>query len=63
MGCQRILSLKSLKGIEIYMNNEEAILKRFENVHVKVAQALEEIKDLLEVGFGYVCTKVGLIFF
>ncbi|MEM3718862.1 MAG: hypothetical protein QXD45_02395 [Candidatus Bathyarchaeia archaeon] len=45
------------------MNNEEAILKRFENVHVKVAQALEEIKDLLEVGFGYVCTKVGLIFF
>lgn len=31
--------------------------------HVKAEQILEEIKALLEVGFEYLCTKGGLMFF
>ena len=31
--------------------------------HVKIAENPEEIKSLLETGFGYVCTKDSLMFF
>ncbi|MDH5459525.1 MAG: hypothetical protein QMD23_05825 [Candidatus Bathyarchaeia archaeon] len=36
---------------------------KLEEFHVKIAQTPEEIKELLEVGFEYVCEKDGLLFF
>jgi hypothetical protein len=31
--------------------------------HVKIAETPNEMKELLEVGFDYVCEKDGLVFF
>jgi hypothetical protein len=45
-------------------NAEQALFEQVpEEFNAKVAQKPEEIKQLLEVGFEYVCEKDGLTFF
>jgi integrase len=58
------LGHKSLKNTEIYITVERTMFGESGNDEfaVKVAEDPEEIKALLEVGFGYVCQKDNLIF-
>jgi len=61
---KRVLGHKSLQSTEIYINIEQAIFEQApEEFHVKVTSDSKEIKELLEVGFEYVCEKDGLMFF
>ena len=62
---KRFLGHKKLENTEIYVNIEQTLFGESENDEftVKVASAPEEIKQLLEVGFEYICEKGGLLFF
>jgi len=61
---KKVLGHKSLQSTELYINIEQAIFEDTqEEFHVKTAQTPEEIKALLEIGFEYVCSKDGLMFF
>jgi len=61
---KQLLGHKSIRSTEIYINIEQAIFQTTsDEFHVKVAEKPEEIKKLLEVGFEYICTKDGLMFF
>jgi len=47
----------------MYVNLESAIFQtEDDNFHVKTAKTPEEITQLLEVGFEYVCQKDELVF-
>ena len=61
---QHFLGHKSLKSTEIYINIEHTIFESGANDQftVRIAEKPEEIKELLEVGFEYVCQKDTLIF-
>jgi integrase len=58
------LGHKSLQNTEIYITVERTVFGEGANDEftVKVAERPEEIKQLLEVGFEYVCQKDSLIF-
>jgi integrase len=58
------LGHKSIKNTEIYIHLQEAIFGENGNDEftVKVAEKPEEITELLEIGFEYVCQKDNLIF-
>ena len=57
------LGHKELRNTEIYINIERTIFEDSnDGFTVKVVEKPEEIKDLLEVGFEYVCQKDNLIF-
>jgi integrase len=61
---KRVLGHKSLQSTEIYINIEQVLFEQApEEFHVKTASNPEEIKELLEVGFEYICEKDGLMFF
>lgn len=62
---KRFLGHKKLENTEIYVNIEQTLFGESENDEftVKVASTPEEIKQLLEVGFEYICEKGGLLFF
>jgi len=61
---QHFLGHKSLKSTEIYINIEHTLFEAGANDQsaVKVAEKPEEVKELFEVGFEYVCQKDTLIF-
>jgi len=61
---QRFLGHKSLKSTEIYINIEHTLFEAGANDQftVRIAEKPEEIKELLEAGFEYVCQKDSLIF-
>jgi integrase len=61
---QHFLGHKSLKSTEIYINIEHTLFETGANDEftVTIAEKLEEIKELLEVGFEYICHKDTLIF-
>ena len=57
------LGHKELRSTEIYINIERTLFEEStDGFTVKVTEKPEEIKDLLEVGFEYVCQKDNLIF-
>jgi len=61
---KKVLGHKRLQSTEVYINIEQALFQtQNEEFHVRVAQTVEEIKELLEAGFDYVCEKDGLMFF
>jgi integrase len=62
---KELLGHKSLDSTLIYINIERAVFGSGSNdeFHVKVAKSPEEIKELLEIGFDYICEKDGLMFF
>ena len=54
---------KSIKSTEIYINIERSIFEATSDAFtVKVAENPEEIKELLETGFEYVCQKENLVY-
>jgi integrase/predicted RNA-binding Zn-ribbon protein involved in translation (DUF1610 family) len=60
---QQLLGHKNIQNTLIYVNLESAIFQtENDNFHVKTATTPEEITQLLEVGFEYVCQKDSLIF-
>jgi integrase len=61
---QHLLGHKSLKSTEIYINIEHSLFEAGANDQftVRIADKPEEIKELLEAGFEYVCQKDTLIF-
>jgi len=61
---KRVLGHKTLKSTEVYINIEQALFEQEpEEFHVKATSDPKEIKQLLEVGFEYVCSKNNLMFF
>lgn len=59
-----MLGHKNLHTILLYIQLEKTLIKEsLDKFTVKVARERERIKALLEVGFGYVCEKDGLMFF
>jgi hypothetical protein len=60
---QQLLGHRSIDSTMIYVNLESAVFQtEDDNFHVKTATKAEEITQLLEVGFEYVCQKDGLVF-
>jgi len=61
---QHMLGHKSLKSTEIYVNIEHTLFQAGPNDEftVRIVENPQEIKELLEVGFEYVCQKDNLIF-
>jgi integrase/predicted RNA-binding Zn-ribbon protein involved in translation (DUF1610 family) len=61
---QHFLGHKSLKSTEIYVNIEHTLFEAGANDQftVRIVEKPEEIKELLEAGFEYVCKKDTLIF-
>jgi len=61
---QHFLGHTSLKSTEIYINIEHTLLEAGANDQftVRIAEKPEEVKELLEVRFEYVCQKDTLIF-
>lgn len=53
------------KSTLIHINLEKALFHEGtpEEFHVKIAETPQEMTELLEVGFEYVCEKDGLVFF
>jgi len=62
---KELLGHKCLDSTLIYINVEKAVFgdEKGDEFHVRVAQTPEEIKELLETGFEYICVKDGLMFF
>ena len=62
---KEFLGHKSIKNTEVYITIERTIFGEScdDEFTVRVANKPEEIKDLLEVGFQYVCEKDGMLFF
>ncbi|MEM2255173.1 MAG: hypothetical protein QXD73_06285, partial [Candidatus Bathyarchaeia archaeon] len=55
---------KKLDTTLMYIQIEKAIFQDSnDEFTVKIAKTPDEIKELLEVGFEYVCEKDGLMFF
>ena len=61
---QHLLGHKALSSTEVYINIDHALFEAGANDQftVRIAQEPEEIKELLEAGFEYVCQKDTLIF-
>jgi integrase len=60
---QQLLGHKKIDSTLIYVNLESAIFQtENDNFHVKTATTPEEITQLLEVGFEYVCQKDERVF-
>ena len=61
---QHLLGHKSIKSTEIYINIEHTLFEAGANDQytVRIVEKPEEIKELLEAGFEYVCQKETLIF-
>ena len=61
---QHLLGHKSIKSTEIYINIEHTLFEAGANEQftVRIVEKPEEIKELLEAGFEYVCQKDTLIF-
>jgi integrase len=61
---QHLLGHKSIKSTEVYINIEHSLFGGDLNDQftVRIAEKPEEIKELLEAGFEYVCQKDTLIF-
>ena len=62
---KEFLGHRSIKNTEIYITIERTIFSESndDEFTVKVASKPEEIKNLLEVGFQYICEKDGMLFF
>ncbi|MEM2971664.1 MAG: site-specific integrase [Candidatus Bathyarchaeia archaeon] len=62
---KEILGHKNINNTQIYVHIEKALFQNAppEEYHVKIAKTPEEITQLLEAGFEYVCQKDGLAFF
>lgn len=61
---KEFLGHKKLDTTLLYIQVEKALYKdESDEFTVKVARNPEEIKQLLEVGFQYVCEKDGLLYF
>jgi integrase len=61
---KEFLGHKSLDTTLLYIQLEQALFKEeTSEFHVKTTSDPEEIKTLLEVGFEYICSKDGLMFF
>jgi site-specific recombinase XerD len=62
---KEFLGHKRLDSTLLYINIEKAIFHQgnADNFHVKIAETPKEIKELLEVGFEYVCEKGNKVFF
>ncbi len=56
---KHLLGHKSIKSTEIYINIEHSLFEAGANEQytVRIVEKPEEIKDLLEAGFEYVCAK------
>lgn len=55
---KRLLGHKELRNAEIYINIEHAVFEPIsDEFTVGIAEKPEEVKPLIEVGFGYVCQK------
>ncbi|PVX26107.1 MAG: recombinase XerD [Candidatus Bathyarchaeum sp.] len=60
---KEFLGHKSLKSTEIYITIERTIFEPSNDEYtVKIAKDPQDIKDLLEAGFEYVCNKEELVF-
>jgi integrase len=60
---KQFLGHKCVKSTEVYINIERSTFESAnDSFTVKVAQTPEEIQQLLETGFEYVCQKDNLIF-
>lgn len=60
----KALGHKNIQNTMLYIQIEKALFAfDSDEFHVKTAKTPEEIKELLEVGFEYVCEKDGLLFF
>ena len=62
---KEFLGHRSIKNTEIYITIERTIFSESsdDEFKVKVAEKPEDIKNLLEVGFKYICERNGLLFF
>jgi len=61
---QKFLGHKRIEDTMLYIQVAETIFKEAtDEFTVRVSQNPAEIKELLEVGFEYVCEKDGLVFF
>lgn len=62
---KEFLGHRSIKNTEIYITIERTIFSESndDEFTVKVTCKPEEIKNLLEVGFQYICEKDGMLFF
>jgi len=61
---KQLLGHKKIETTLLYIQLAEAIFKNTsEEFTVRVAKTMEEITELLEVGFEHVCEKDGLIYF
>ena len=59
-----ILGHKSILNTDLYVHLADSLFESTEDeYHVKITEKPEEIKNLLETGFEYVCTKDNLMFF
>jgi hypothetical protein len=60
---KQFLGHKELRSTELYINIEHTLFEPYsDEFTVKVAEKIEDVKALLEVGFEYVCQKDGLIY-
>jgi integrase/rubredoxin len=60
---KQFLGHKSIQNTELYINIEHTLFDSgSDHFTVKVTEKSEEVKELLEVGFEYVCQKDNLIF-
>jgi integrase len=61
---KEFLGHRKLDTTLLYIQVEKALFKETsDEFTVRIAQKPEEIKQLFEVGFEYVCKKEGLMFF
>jgi hypothetical protein len=60
---KQFLGHKCLSNTEIYITIERTVFEPSSDEYtVKVTKEPEEIKELLEIGFEYICEKEELVF-